>query len=166
MGETNITLRTPDGIFNYRVGAIIINSDTNSILMVKNEVSPFYYSVGGRVTFGESAQETVLREAFEETQIKFDIDKLAFIHENFFTMDNAPYHEIALFYLMKPNIRVAEIKNNSFKEYDVEETLCWLPINSLESLNIKPDFFKTELKSMANGIKSFVTRNEITFRLI
>jgi ADP-ribose pyrophosphatase YjhB (NUDIX family) len=165
MGDTNITLKTPDGIFNYRVGAIIINSETNSILMVKNENSPYYYSVGGRVTFGESAQEAVLREAFEETQIQFDIERLAFIHENFFTMNNEPFHEIAFFYLMKPNDKVSEIKNNSFKEYDVEETLNWLPINNLDDIYLHPEFFKTELKSLSTDVKHFVTRDEITFRL-
>ena len=159
MGIKDVTLKTTEGIFNYRVGTIIIDSD--NILMVKNENSPFYYSVGGRVKFGETAKEAVLREVFEETQIRFEIDRLAFIHENFFIAENEPYHEIAFFYLMKQNNRVSEIKNK-FKEYDTEETLYWLPINNLENLRLYPEFFKTELKSMSHDVKNFVTRNEIT----
>jgi len=163
VGLKDVTLKTTEGIFNYRVGAIIINSD--NILMVKNENSPFYYSVGGRVKFGETAQEAVLREVFEETQIQFEIDRLSFIHENFFIVENELYHEIAFFYLMKPHDKVSEIKNNKFKEYDVEETLNWLPINDLENIYLHPEFFKTELKNMSNEVKNFVTRDETTFCL-
>ena len=35
-----------------------------------------------------------------------DVDRLAYIHENFFTMDSdgVAYHEVCLFFLMKPNM--------------------------------------------------------------
>jgi ADP-ribose pyrophosphatase YjhB (NUDIX family) len=75
--KINISLKTPKGRFNYRVGGIIIDSD--KILMVKNTGDPFYYTVGGRVNFGESAQEAVLREAFEETLASIKNQKLIVI---------------------------------------------------------------------------------------
>lgn len=42
------------------------------------------YSVGGHIQFGETAEEAVAREVFEETGVKLEIDHLGFIHENFF----------------------------------------------------------------------------------
>ena len=53
-----------------------------------NENRVFYYSVGGRVKFGESLEKAVLREVKEETGIEAEIDRMAFVHENFFTDDD------------------------------------------------------------------------------
>lgn len=164
MDNIDISLKTPKGRFNYRVGAIIIDSD--KILMAKNAEQSFYYTIGGRVNFGESAQEAVIREAFEETKIKFEIDRLAYIHENFFTweIENEPFHEIALFFLLKQNDNVKNIKQKSFQEEYGEVALHWLPINELESFQLYPEFFKSELMNIKNEVKYFVTRNEVTLR--
>ena len=69
MEKLDLTFKTEEGKFNYRVGAIIIKD--NKILMVKNESAPYYYSVGGRVKLNETSEEAVLRETFEETGIEF-----------------------------------------------------------------------------------------------
>ena len=53
-----------DGILNIRVGAIIMKD--GKILMVGND-RDYLYSVGGRVKFGETAEEAVAREIKEET---------------------------------------------------------------------------------------------------
>lgn len=55
----DLTVAVDDGILNIRVGAIIMRN--NKILMVGNERSDYFYSVGGRVKFGESAEEAVVR---------------------------------------------------------------------------------------------------------
>jgi len=70
-------LNVDDGYFIYRVGAIITND--NCVLMIKNENHPYYYSIGGRVNFGETAEDVIIREAHEETNIHFEIDRLAFL---------------------------------------------------------------------------------------
>ena len=169
MGTNDLTLKASGGIFNYRVGAIII--DNGEILMVKNSGANHYYTIGGRVHFGESAEEAVLREAFEETQLNFEIDRLAYIHENFFTMetnffdvdaDSNHVHEVAMFFLMKPNALVREKLAASFDEEYGSVSLCWLPINKLGDIQLYPDFFKTELTSPSQGVKYFITKNEKT----
>ena len=157
----DITVKVANGTFNYRVGAIII--DDGNILMVRNSGESFYYTVGGRIQFGESAQEAVLREVFEETKIAFVIERLAYIHENFFVMDSngEPYHEVALFFLMKPIPQIREKLQASFKEDYGDVDLHWLPIDGLADLPLYPEFFKTELQSLSNttgSVKYFVTR--------
>jgi len=158
MSTRDITVKVSDGIFNYRVGAIII--DSGEILMVKNCGASFFYTVGGRIKFGESAHEAVLREAYEETQINFEIDMLAYIHENFFTMDstNEVYHEICMFFLMKPSNQLRSMTNSSFKEEYGDVTYHWLPINRLDKFHLYPEFFKTELLNLPSRTKYFVTK--------
>lgn len=68
--------------FRYRVGAIIL--EENSVLVATNDACDFCYSIGGGVHLDESAEEAVRREVLEETGLPYEIDRLAFIHENFF----------------------------------------------------------------------------------
>ena len=48
------------GFINIRVGAIILKGDR--FLMVRNARADYFYSVGGRIKFGETAEEAVVRE--------------------------------------------------------------------------------------------------------
>ena len=162
MISKDITVKVSDGKFNYRVGAILI--DSGEILMVKNQDSHFYYTVGGRVQFGESLHEAILREVYEETKIRIEIGHLAFIHENFFTLesDGEFYHEVSLFFLMKPHKGLREATGGSFREEYGDVSFHWLPINEIGNYHIYPEFFRSELLGMTADVKHFVTRNEIT----
>lgn len=71
-----------NGWFRYRAAAIII--ENGCVLFAKNDSNDYYYSIGGGVHIGEKAEEAVLREVYEETGVHYEIDRLAFIHENFF----------------------------------------------------------------------------------
>ena len=82
----DLCVKMDEGILNIRVGAIIMKDD--KFLMVENDRFPHMYSVGGRIKFGETAEEAVVREVFEETGVKMEIDRLGFIHENFFPGDS------------------------------------------------------------------------------
>jgi ADP-ribose pyrophosphatase YjhB (NUDIX family) len=156
MEDQDLTFRTSEGTFNYRVGAIIIRD--KKILMVKNDCAPYYYSVGGRVKLNETSEEAVVREAFEETGIKFEIDRLAFVHEHFFheEITREHYHEIAFFYLMKENTNTAlvckSLGNQGEKEY-----LHWLPTENLEQYHLFPEFFKNKLSENMTGIEHIVS---------
>jgi NAD+ diphosphatase len=60
-----MTVPCGDGYLNLRVGAIIRRG--KEFLMVGNEDSPYLYTVGGRIQFGETAEQAVVREIMEET---------------------------------------------------------------------------------------------------
>lgn len=55
-----------------------MNKD-DRFLMVENDRFDHLYSVGGRIKFGETAEEAVVREVFEETGREMGIDRLGFI---------------------------------------------------------------------------------------
>ena len=83
-----------DGFLNIRAGAIIMKD--GKLLMVSND-RDYLYSVGGRVKFGETAEEAVVREVLEETGVQMEIDRLGFVHENYFYGD-APSNLVFLLY--------------------------------------------------------------------
>lgn len=145
--------------FRYRACAIII--ENGCVLMAKNDTDPYYYSVGGAVKIGETTEQAVIREVYEETGEIYEIDKLTFIHENFFTDTvGRKCHEIALYYLMKPK-GVMTFEHCSVNMYGVKEKVHWLEIEEFSTYNAYPTFFATELKNISDGIKHIIT-NEST----
>ena len=124
----DLCVKMDEGILNIRVGAIIMKGD--KFLMVENDRFDHMYSVGGRIKFGETAEEAVVREVFEETGVKMEIDRLGFIHENFFPGDSLVkkgniVHEISFFFYMKVPSDFEPVKSN-FTEGERIENLVWI----------------------------------------
>lgn len=145
-----------DGILNIRVGAIIIKN--RKFLMVENEKSDYFYSVGGRIKFGETAEEAIIREVFEETGVKMEIDRLGFIHENYFLGDSPSnlgklIYEISFYFYMKVPEDYKPVCE-SFTEDTTKEFLKWVDFD--EDVKMYPTFFKTELKNPSETVKHFV----------
>ncbi len=144
-----------DGFLNIRAGAIIMKG--GKLLMVGNSRN-YLYSVGGRIKFGETAEEAVVREVFEETGIKMEIDRLGFVHENYFYGDapsnlNKLIYEISFFFYMKVPDTFAPV-SESFTEGSSEERLVWVSLD--DDIKMYPEFFKTELKNPTDAVKHFV----------
>ena len=126
--------------------------------MVGNDRN-YLYSVGGRLKFGETAAEAVVREVFEETGVKMKIDRLDFVHENYFYGDapsnrNKLIYEISFFFYMKVPDTFVPV-SDSFTEGNSKERLVWVALD--EDIQIYPEFFKTELKNASDTVKYFTT---------
>lgn len=146
-----------DGILNIRAGAIIMND--GKLLMVKSDRVDYLYTVGGRIKIGETAEEAVIREVLEETGVKVEIDRLGFVHENYFYGD-APsnlgklIYEISfLFYIKLP--KDFALQSDSFTEAYSKEHLVW--ISPDEDVKMYPIFLKDELKNPSNTVKYLKT---------
>lgn len=146
-----------NGWFRYRAAAIII--EDGCVLFAKNELDSYYYSIGGGVLLGEKAEDAVKREVFEETGVSYEIDRLAFIHENFFdgsgTLNGLKCHEIAFYFLMKSR-GTKELNSNSYTQ-GVRECMHWLPINKLKEYVAYPSFFEDSLLNMKDTVEHIVT---------
>ena len=144
--------------FRYRAAAIIVENDC--VLFANNETEDIYYSVGGAVHVGETAEQAVLREVYEETGVRYEIDYLAVIHENFFrnksgNLKNLECHEISLYFMMKS--RDTQILNSNSYVFGVKENMVWLPINYLDQYNASPKFIKEYLHSKHAGIEHIIS---------
>ncbi len=156
--DRDMTVPCEDGLINIRVGAIIMKN--GKILMAGNNKRPEYlYSVGGRIKFGETSEEAIVREVYEETGVKLEVDRLGFIHENYFHGDMASnlgklIYEVSYFYYMRVPDDFEPVCM-SMTEDGHEEFLRWIDID--DPIKYYPDFFRNELSHPADGVKHFLT---------
>ena len=148
--------------FRYRAAAIIV--EDGFVLFAGNETEDYYYSIGGAVHIGETAEDAVKREVFEETGVEYEVDHLAVIHENFFhdnkgSLKGMDCHEIALYYLMKPR-GTKKLNSNSYV-LGVKENMYWLPIEKLEEYKAFPTFMKDYLQAEHSGIEHIITDERV-----
>ena len=144
--------------FRYRAAAIIIENDC--VLFVGNESEDYYYSVGGGVHVGETAEAAVVREVFEETGIHYEIDRLAVIHENFFNENNGSLkglncHEVCFYFLMKPR-GTQELNSNSYT-HGYREEMHWIPIRELSKYKAFPSFLKDYFSKERSHVEHIIT---------
>ncbi len=145
--------------FRYRACAIISNG--SSILMVTNPGVDYLYSVGGGVHHGETAEEAVRREVLEETGVAMQIDRLAAVHENFFTglMEDPKRlcHEISLYFLMKPanfkGVRAAGVSMDG-----MPERLVWVPFEDFGRMRVYPGFLPEIVLNQIQQVRHIVTK--------
>ena len=157
VSKGDITVKCGDGTVNIRVGAIIVKD--GKILMTGHDRVDYLYSVGGRVKFGETAEEAVRREVFEETGVNMDIERLGFVHENFFYGDteenmNRLIYEISFFFYMKVPDDFEPVCM-SFNEDNDKEHLVWVAPDTEKT--IYPEFFRSAALSPAEGVSHVVT---------
>lgn len=154
---SDCTIAIDDGLINIRVGAIIRKGD--KFLMAGNDRQDYLYSVGGRVKFGETAEEAITREVFEETGVHMEIERLGFICESYFYEDDPAkrdklIYEISFYFYMK-TLEDFEPICESFMDDNCKERLVWVT----KDTNIKyyPEFFRTELTNSYHGVKHIIS---------
>ena len=155
--EKDICLPVGGGFVNVRVGAII--QKDGRLLMVCNDGGGYCYSVGGRIQFGESAEDAVRREVREETGCDLTVDRLGFIHEGFF-LDDRPstqgklIYELAFYFYMKTPADFEPLRDGVAAE-GRGERLGWVAPDTDKTMF--PAFFRTELADPKPCVRHIVT---------
>ncbi|MEL4506070.1 NUDIX domain-containing protein [Luteococcus sp. H138] len=149
--------------FRFRAAAIILRDGW--VLMARNDRDDYLYSVGGGVHHGETAEDAVRREVLEETGVPLEVDRLAFIHENFFTDSSSQSlagkscHELTFYYLMRYDPRLTAVEHQSTTLDGVWERMEWVPLDGFGQDRLAyPTFFATELARNGDCPRVIVTR--------
>lgn len=155
--HTDMCVPCDDGYINIRVGAII--QKNGKILMAGNDRVEYLYSVGGRIQFGETAEEAIIREVEEEIGVKMEVERLGFVHENYFIGDSPAkmgkcIYEISLYFYMKVPQDFTPV-SMSFTEDQYKEFLKW--VSPEDDVPMYPAFFKTELSHPSASVKYILT---------
>ncbi len=151
----DIKLKTEKGTFKYRVGAIIIHD--GKLLAVHDDISPYYYPIGGKVKLHETAENAILREIKEELNVDTEIIRPLWICQNLFTEDvtSERFHELCFFFLIDVSNTDLLSRGNKFVMLEGERTNTfeWLNVSELKNLYFHPDFIKTELQNLPANLK-------------
>lgn len=155
----DITYKTENEKFNYRVCAVIISN--GEILAMHDERSPYFYLPGGRVKMGETAEQAVVREVEEELYITPKIIRPLWLNQAFFRedVDGLNYHELCIYFLM--DISHTELlkkgKKFSLQEGRHQHDFEWLALNRLKNEYFYPIFLKNSIYDLP---KTFTLRTE------
>ncbi len=147
----HLQFRHPDGYFLLRVAGIARRGD--DVLLHRAEDDDFWSLPGGRVLFGEAAEEALVREMLEEIGYEVEVGPLVVIVENFFIheqLDRAldetgevGYHEMGLyFHIEAPGVLMDrdEFSGTELAGTDREFRLefRWFHRNDLTTLDVRP----------------------------
>lgn len=143
----DITFKTPEGNFNYRVCAVIVSD--GKVLAMHDQRSPYYYLPGGRVQLHETTDEALLREVREELHVDCRIVRPLWLNQGFFTEDvsGERYHEICLYYLVDVSHTDIPARGDCFSVQEGKRThvFQWLEFARLEEEYFYPTFLKKKI---------------------
>lgn len=150
----DISFRTDEGRFNYRVCGMIIHD--GKILAMHDERSPYYYLPGGRVQLHETAEDAVIREIREELEIDAKIIRPLWLNQGFFTedVDQIKYHELCIYFLM--DVTETDILSRG-REFVLQEgrhthTFEWLEFGRLKEEYFYPLFLKEKIWQLSEQL--------------
>ena len=148
----DITFITGNEKFNYRVCAMMISD--GKILAMRDDRSPYYYLPGGRVAFGETAENAVIREVQEELGVTPKIVRPLWLNQAFFTedVDHLNYHELCIYFLMDISDTDLLARGEIFtaKEGHRTHVFEWLEFERLNDEYFYPIFLKKEIFNLPN----------------
>ena len=139
----DIRLQSGDARFSLRAAALILQN--GQLLVIQNDTARCCYTIGGGVQIGETTEEALLRECREETGLDWQIERLVFVQERFYRAEDIQHHELVFFYLMKPPAVPIPSGQNTDQ---MDERLCWLPLDKLEDAPLVPAFLKEAMRKL------------------
>jgi ADP-ribose pyrophosphatase YjhB (NUDIX family) len=148
-----------NNLFNYRVVGVAVNDDR--VLLHQADGDDFWVLPGGRVEFGEAAEQTLKREMREELDVEVEIVRLLWVVENFFTYGTRHYHEIALYFLMRlPASCKYLLESGPFESEDAGTPLTfrWFARRTevLAALPLLPSFLRTALHHLPESTQHII----------
>ena len=161
----DILFKNDDFVFSYRVAGLLIK---NNKILLQRPISDTGYAIpGGHVSFGETNEETLIREFREEIGVDIKVNGLKWVGEIFFPWGDKPCHQINLFYkvtltedtqipLHGEFYGIEKIENDSFKL-----EFSWVDLKDILNVELYPTNAKELLLNNSKEIKHFIYREEV-----
>ncbi len=161
----DILFKTNDFVFSYRVAGLLIK---NNKVLLQRPISDAGYAIpGGHVSFGETNEETLIREFREEIGVDIKVENLKWVGEIFFPWGDKPCHQINLFYkvtltedtqipLNGDFYGIEKIENGSF-----QLEFLWVDLKDILNVDLYPTNAKELLLNNSKEIKHFIYHEEV-----
>jgi len=152
----DITFKTPEGCFNYRVCGVII--DRERLLAMHDGHAPYFYLPGGRVRLHEAAEDALRRELREELGIEARVVRALWLNEGFFVEDTTGerYHELCLYYLVDATDSGLPERGDAFSLRDGSNgrvnAFEWLPFDRVKTEYLYPVFIRREIDRLPDRL--------------
>ena len=155
----DILFKTEEYIFSYRVAGICINN--GKVLLQKPTNDNAFAFPGGHVEFGETNEQTLIREFKEEIGVDISVGDLKWVAEIFFPWGNKPCHQICLYYIVditSNNIPLEGMfigkEKIEGRKFDLE--FHWIPISDLNNIDVYPTNVVELMDKIDGGVQHFV----------
>ena len=147
--------------FTYRVAAVVVRE--GHVLLMRNLAEDCWFTPGGRVELGETAQAAVAREMAEEIGAAGRIERLMWVNENFFRLGDTSHHELALYFL----VSLTDEAHRAFsaKSYCEEPggarfEVVWHRLEALKTIRVVPGFLTKALVDLPSTVEHIVHIDE------
>ncbi len=129
--------------FNLVVRALILREGR---VLVSRWQGGYCFPVGGRIEPGETLEEAVLREVWEETGAAGRIRRLVYFHENFFVEPSGtPVHELGWYYWVEPEQPIGTLSDRWAHPDSPRLILEYVPLHLLAEATLMPPFLRDVL---------------------
>ena len=158
----DILFKTEDAVFSYRVAGICVQDGKVLLQTTTGEDRSFAFP-GGHVAFGETNEQTLVREFREEIGAEIAVGDLKWVAEVFFPWGKKPCHQICLYYLVE--LGGSDIPREGVflgreqmegRKFDLE--FHWVPLAQVKELEVYPINTKELLERLDGGVEHFIYR--------
>lgn len=157
----DILFKTDEYVFSYRVAGVCVRDGL--ILLQKPTNDDGYAFPGGHASFGETNEQTLVREFREEIGAAVTVGALRWVGEVFFPWGERACHQICLYYdvtIDSPETptegvfpATEQLEGRSFKlEFH------WVPLTDVGRIPLYPTDTAALLTDTSGGIRHFVYR--------
>ena len=147
--------------FKFRVAGIIEHN--NKVLVVKMNQNPFFCFPGGHVELLEETAKAVERELNEELFFKVKVEKLLYIHENFFNAESNKFHELCFYFKAVPAEENFVPQDKNHEEMDcgqlVKHQYRWFDKKELKEIDAEPKLIIKEYLNDSDKFLHLVTND-------
>lgn len=148
--KDSIRMKNDDYYFKFRAAGLLIQD--NKVLIVEMDNNGFFCLPGGYVDIGETTEDAVKRELYEEFGKEVRIRKYLGMVENYFeTKSLRRMHEISCYYLLElsdPNVSLQDISLvENDNDHIVRLDFKWVNIGEIDNYDLRPSFLKELVKS-------------------